>query len=281
MLIMIFPLDMAMKWDVCTIVHTILGQTVQQRVSLLRCQWFWSGSSSWMCWALPEDGNDESSFISCIRDDPWWSIKKSNQCFWDVSNFGMSSKHISWGCFLCWTRWRFRKPFGSQRDMSQVWGSLNDAAVPILGLFLLRGEDEYFFACHGLREKGNKFQLMYLMFLHNLYMQNSMCQKSSGSWTYNNVLDASLVTVVMKATSGCRRFGSSTSAVVCKKMCRTLRLCQTLTVRSWAEKSLKNPSSKIISSAEFKVQKPREFTVFHINSACFGGVLLTNPFGIW
>ena len=39
-------------------------------------------------------------------------------------------------------------------------------------------------------------------------------------------------------------------------------------------------SSKIISSAEFKVQKPREFTVFHINSACFGGVLLTNPFGI-
>ena len=55
--------------------------------------------------------------------------------------------------------------------MSQVWGSLNDAAVPILGLFLLRGEDEYFFACHGLREKGNKFQLMYLMFLHNLYMQ--------------------------------------------------------------------------------------------------------------
>lgn len=29
-----------------------------------------------------------------------------------------------------------------------VWGSLNDAAVPILGLFLLRGEDEYFFACY-------------------------------------------------------------------------------------------------------------------------------------
>lgn len=29
-----------------------------------------------------------------------------------------------------------------------VWGSLNDAAVPILGLFLLRGEDECFFACY-------------------------------------------------------------------------------------------------------------------------------------
>ena len=78
MLIMIFPLDMAMKWDVCTIMHTILGQTVRQRVSLLRCQWFWSGSSSWMCWALPEDGNDESSFISCIRDDLWWSMIQRN-----------------------------------------------------------------------------------------------------------------------------------------------------------------------------------------------------------
>ena len=29
-----------------------------------------------------------------------------------------------------------------------VWGGLNDAAVPILGLYLLRGEDENFFACY-------------------------------------------------------------------------------------------------------------------------------------
>ncbi|CAJ1356424.1 unnamed protein product [Effrenium voratum] len=29
-----------------------------------------------------------------------------------------------------------------------VWGSVNDAAVPILGLFLLRGEDECFRACY-------------------------------------------------------------------------------------------------------------------------------------
>ncbi|CAE7286738.1 unnamed protein product [Symbiodinium natans] len=62
---------------------------------------------------------------------------------------GRAGQHLSWSSLALKALVVLLVPLVVFRFLFvDVWGGLNDAAVPILGLYLLRGEDESFFACY-------------------------------------------------------------------------------------------------------------------------------------
>ena len=204
----------------------------------------------------------QSASYQMIHDDSWSMIPRNlSSRIWDLSwcvQFrDVFQTHLVGICF----------------SLFQVWGSLNDAAVPILGLFLLRGEDEYFFACHGLSRHSRLSRLsgtssswsvcICVMFI--------ICAKfdvsyfgSSTQHTVSNMKNVNFACFACcSGDEGYERMSKIWLFNECCGLQKDVPHTQTLSdggpqlKRGKFEKS----SSNIMSFTEMKVQKPHEYTV--------------------